>query len=158
VPLPAPALRPLPGLASASARPPPSPKPQLLRHSTVPIHHEFKPFNLSRSPQGTLRLACTTASAFSTAVRIVLHVWRSAMVLLVPAGLLRCRTASCGGSPAAAVEERLEALGKAFPRRPDCFARQCAVKTRVRNSAWSSPCLAVYPAPGSLRQAPWLPP
>ena len=56
MPLPAPALR--PPLRSSdeivvlrrsvsSARPPPSPKPQLLRRRTVTLHHAFKPSNLS---------------------------------------------------------------------------------------------------------------
>jgi len=77
---------------SASARPPPTPKPQTWRRSTVTLHHAFKPFNLSRSPRPSgnrpQRLACTTASAFSTAVRIVFEVRRSASVLL--AGSILC--------------------------------------------------------------------
>jgi hypothetical protein len=36
---------------SASVRPQPSPKPQLLRRSTVTLHQTFNPFNLSRSPR-----------------------------------------------------------------------------------------------------------
>jgi hypothetical protein len=36
---------------SASARPPPSLKPQLLRLSTVTLYHAFKPFTLSRRPR-----------------------------------------------------------------------------------------------------------
>ena len=58
-------------------------------------------------------LACTTAPAFSTAVRIVFDV----------SAILSCsRAASWGGAPAAAVEKRLGALGKALRGRPDCFA------------------------------------
>jgi len=71
---------------SASARPAPSPKQQHPRRSTVSLHRAFKSFNLSRSPlpsgNCSPRLACTTASAFYTAVRIVFDVCLSAMVLL----------------------------------------------------------------------------
>ena len=37
------------------------------------------------------------------------------------------RTTTCCGSPAAAVPERLGAVGKAFPGRPDCCTRPCAM-------------------------------
>ena len=70
----------------SSDRPAPFPKVHLLRRSTVTLHHSSKPFNLSRSPlppgNSIPSFACTTESAFSTAVRIVFDVLRRELVLL----------------------------------------------------------------------------
>jgi hypothetical protein len=52
--------------------------------------------------RGIELLACTTASAFSTAVRTVFHVWRSAIVLLA-GSILWWISKQLAGDPAAAV-------------------------------------------------------
>jgi hypothetical protein len=46
---------------SASARPPPSPKPQLLRRSTVTLNHAFKPSELKSAPRLYNRVCLSTA-------------------------------------------------------------------------------------------------